>query len=58
VKRATGMMAIERNSLKPSNTDFAADVASSFARQPIMNLMGATRLRGARHRGDRIAFSC
>jgi len=34
-------MAIGRNSLTPSNTDFAADVANSFARQSVMNLIGA-----------------
>jgi uncharacterized protein (TIGR00369 family) len=34
-------MVIERNSVTPSNPDFAAEVESSFARQPIMNLIGA-----------------
>jgi uncharacterized protein (TIGR00369 family) len=38
-------MAIERNSLMPPNTDFATDVANSFAQQSIMNLIGARLAR-------------
>ena len=34
-------MAIERNSLKPLNPSFAADVAGSFAQQPVIKLIGA-----------------
>lgn len=38
-------MANGRNSLTPSNTDFAADVANNFARQPVMTLIGARLAR-------------
>lgn len=38
-------MAIESNSKPPPNPDFAADVESSFAQQPIMNLIGARLAR-------------
>jgi uncharacterized protein (TIGR00369 family) len=38
-------MAIERNSLTPPNTDFAKAVASNFAQQPVMNLIGARLTR-------------
>lgn len=38
-------MPIERNSMTPPNTDFAADVANNFARQPVMNLIGARLAR-------------
>lgn len=38
-------MPIERNSLTPPNPNFAADVAASFAQQPIMNLIGARLAR-------------
>ena len=38
-------MAPDSNSLTPPNADFAADVASSFAQQSIMSLIGARLAR-------------
>lgn len=35
------MPALGATDVKPLNPDFAADVANSFAQQPIMNLIGA-----------------